>query len=166
MMKSKANPLKPRKNLNKTILILVLLIILVSILLLIFSASSGKKSSTVYKTHGSNKLSAQSHRRFSIESNQDNIYNIGDYTVNLDRNRMLILNISVKCTQESFETFTDYNILVQNAVLEAFSDYSTLRLATTTKGKERIKKDILNNINNSLHEPIVKQIYFNKFIIQ
>ena len=165
-MGNKTNPLKTNKNLNKTVLILVALIIIVSIALLLFSASSGKKSSAVYKTHGSNKLSGQSHRRFSIESNPDNIYNIGDYTVNLDRRRMLILNISLKCTEESFETFTDYNILVQNAVLEAFSDYNSLRLATTSKGKDKIKKDILNNINSSLHEPIVKEIYFNKFIIQ
>ena len=166
LMKSKANPLKPRKSLNKTILVLIVLIIFVTILLLIFSMSSGKKSSVAYKTLGSNQLSAQSHRRFSIESSQDQIYNIGDYTVNLDRNRMLILNISIKCEKESFETLVDYNVIVQNAVLEAFSDQSKLRMATTNKGKERIKKDIESNINMSLHQPIVKEVYFTKYIIQ
>ena len=165
-MKNKANPLKTTKGLNKTILALVLLIVLVSILLLIFSVSSGKKSPVSYKSHGINNFFDKSHRNFSVESSQDNIYNIGDYNVNLDRSRLLILNISIKSTQESFDTVTDYNILIQNAVLEAFADYSSLRMATTNKGKEKIKKDIMTNINQSLPEPIIKEIYFNKFIIQ
>lgn len=165
-MKNKANPLKIDKRLSRTILVLILLIIVVSILLLIFSVSSGKKAPVTFKSHGINQLFSKGHRSFSIESHQENIYNIGDYNVNLDRSRLLILNLSVKCTQESFDTLIDYNILIQNAVLEAFSDYSTLRMATTTKGKEKIKKDILENINEALHKPIVKQVYFNKFIIQ
>lgn len=165
-MKNKRNPLKIKKTLTRNVLILVILIVLISILLLIFSLSSGKKSSVTYKTHNNNYLTSKIHRRFSVESNKENIYNLGDYNVNLNQRKHLILNISVQCTQDSFKILVQNNIIIQNAVLEAFANYSSIYMASTNEGKEQIKRHILGNINNALHEPIVTQIYFNKFIIQ
>jgi len=160
------NTLKIDKRFNRTVLILVAFIILVSISLLLFSVSSKKKSAVVYKTQGKQNLFAQSKRNFSVESIEDNIYNLGDYTVNLDYHRMLILNISVKSQHNAFETLQDYKILVQNAVIEAFSDQKALRMATSNKGKDKISKDIQNNINTALPQAKIEEVYFNTFIVQ
>lgn len=162
-MNNETNPLKIKKN----ILVFIFFIFIVAILLFIFSVNSNRKTSaSSYKVLGSNKFESKQQRHFSIESRQDKIYNIGDYTVNLDRNRMLRLNVSVRCNQESFQTFVDYDILVQNAVLDSFADCRKLRMATTKKGKEKIKQDIELNINKSLHQHIVDEVFFTKFIIQ
>jgi len=165
-MKNKANPLKVKKNINKTILVLVLLILLVSVFLLILSVSSTHKSPITYKTHGKSGFFSKAKRHFNIESSQDNIYNLGEYNVNLNYNRILIINISIQTNQEAFDTLNDYNILIQSAVLDAFSDQSSLHMASTLQGKEKIKRHILANINKALHQPLVNKVYFNRFIIQ
>ena len=166
-MKKKSNPLKVKKKITRNILILVILIVVVSILLLIFSLSSGKKSSVSYKSHiNKNYLTSKSSRHFSVESSDEKIYNLGDYNVNLNSRKLLILNISVQCTKDSFDTLTENDIIIQNAVLDAFSNYSSVYTATTNEGKEQMKEHILENINTAVHEPLITKIYFNKFIIQ
>jgi len=165
-MKQKSNPLKINKGLQKAILGLVLIIIVVSILLFAFSLGSSKKANVQYKSFGSNKFSSKGHRSFNIESAEENIYNLGQYEVNLNRRKLLILNLSIQCNEEAFETIQEKNILIQNAVIQTFADYGSMTMATSPKGKDKIKKNILDNINNSLHKPLVTQVYFNTFIIQ
>ena len=166
-MKRKSNPLRINKNINKSILIFVMLIFFISILLFVSSLSSKKKNSVSYKNFGQRVLPSSVTRRSSVESAQENTYNIGDYEVNLTPYRRLKLNISVQSNDESFQTLTDNNILVQNAVLEAFGNYSSIHKAGSVKGKEKIKKHIKDNINNSLPQaPIIEKVYFNKFLIR
>ena len=117
-MKHRPNPLKIKKSIHKTILLLVLLIIIVSILLLGFSLVSSKKTKVKYKGFGNIQLLSKAHRRFSVESREEKIYNIGQYEVNLNRNKLLIFNLSLQCSEEAFDVLQDKNILIQNRIIK------------------------------------------------
>ena len=163
-MTNRKNPLKIQKNLIRTILLFVGLIFIFTIILFAYSALSEKKTSVKYKN--TSFLQQQVHRRFQIESTEDKIYNLGEYQVNLTANKFLILDLSVNCAKESYDTFLDNNILIQNAVLEAFSTYGDIPMPTSRSGKETIKKRLIKNINDSLRENLVQEIYFKKYLIQ
>jgi len=165
-MRNKPNPLKVKKSISKIILLFVIFILTLSIILLLLSLESNHDNSSRYKSYGSSKYSSQFHRHITIESIQDKIYNLGQYEVNLNAQRLLVLNISIQCTSEAFEFLQDNTIIVQNAVIETFSSYGSIAMANTEEGKRKIKQRLLNNINKGLHKPLVSEIYFNKFIIQ
>ena len=113
---------------------------------------------------GSSKL--HTNRRFTVESKEEHIYNIGDYDVNIDNTHHLRFNVSIKSQEESLDTLLNNKVLIQNAVIETFSIYGNNYRPDTTRGKEKIKKKIQENIDKYLSQPLVTEVYFNKFLIQ
>ncbi len=165
-MKKKSNPIKPNKKIIKISLFLIILIIVTSIILLASSLLPQKKSSLnqLGYAFGNNSIKAQ--RRFQVESHEKNIYNLGEYRVNISSENYLTFNLSIKCNQKAFATLQENKILVQNAVIETFSMYGDYYFPDTVSGKEKIKRKIKENISNSLGHPLVTDVYFNKFLIQ
>ncbi len=165
-MKNKSNPIKPNKKLIKISLLLVVLIIVISIIFLTNSLIPKKKSSLdqIGYTFGNNSIAKQ--RRFQVESQEDNIYNLGDYRVNISSENYLTFNLSIKCDHKAFTTLQENRILVQNAVIETFSMYGDYYFPDTAPGKAKIKRKIKENISKSLGYPLATDVYFNKFLIQ
>jgi len=161
-MKSKPNPVKTNKNFIKAGVILIVLVLFLSIILLLGSSLSEKRSSLENVGY----LFDRSHRNFTLESPQEGIYNLGEYQVNISSDKLLVLNLSIKCAQDSFHTLLSNKVVIQNAVIDAFSIYGGIHFPNTTSGKENIKKKITQNIYESLGYPLVEEVYFNKFIIQ
>lgn len=161
-----SNRVKPNKKIIRSILFIVLFLILFSIILLITSALPKKRSSleSIGYSFGSNSL--ESHRRFHLESKEENIYNLGEYRVNISNDKLLIFNLSVKCQDDAFKTLQKNDILVQHSVIESFSMYGNNYLPDTLKGKQKIKQKIKANIYKNLKNAIVKEVYFNKFLIR
>ena len=76
------------------------------------------------------------------------------------------MNLSIRSSIPSFDTLSGKNIVIQNSVLESFSNYGSIRMPKSLSGKEQIKKNIQENINHSLGYNLVEEVYFNTFIIQ
>jgi len=165
-MKNKRNPLKINKTIQRGILLFVIFILVLSIFILILSLFSDKRLNLKPRSYVSGQFSNLMHRHFIIESEAEHLYNLGEYQVNLNTNKILIINLSIQAYSESFELLNDHSIIVQNAVIETFANQHSMYIAQTKGGKEKIKKELLKNINNSLHKPLVAKIYFNKFLIQ
>ncbi len=157
---------KIKKNITKIALVFILVIIFISLILFMASLASKKESSLqnigrIFDTSNSN-----AHRKFKIESEKEYIYNIGEYQVNLDRHKHLVFNLSIKCKYNAFHTIIEKNILIQNAVLDSFSTYNSIGIPYTSYGHEYVKKKIKEHLIKVFQEPIIEEIYFNKFIIQ
>ncbi len=110
--------------------------------------------------------SIETNRKFTVESKQDNIYNIGDYDVNIDNTHHLRFNVSISCQDECLGTLLKNKIIIQNAVIETFSIYGNNYRPNTSDGKKKIKNKIQQNINNYLGSPLITEVYFNKFLIR
>lgn len=154
------------KNLKRILLALVIMIIMVSLIILIYAISSSKGSSIDFKNNGSKSFMGSDKRQFDVESSQDFIYNLGEYQVNISRDKYLILNFSVRCNDAMFDTIMKKNILVQNAVLETFAADGAHAYAATSNGKEKIKKQLIKNLNRVLGNDAIQEIYFKRYIVQ
>jgi flagellar basal body-associated protein FliL len=160
------NQTKTNKKIIRVILVIVMLIVLLSIILVVSSVLPKKQTSLndIGYAFGSSKL--HTNRKFTVESKEEHIYNIGDYDVNIDNTHHLRFNVSIKCQDEPLSTLLENKILIQNAVIETFSIYGNNYRPNTTNGKEKIKKKIRQNIDKYLDHPLVTEVYFNKFLIQ
>ena len=166
MKKSHANPLKPNKSISKIILAVVSFIIIFSIALFVSTTKSKKSSSVSYLGSGSHAFGKSSSRMFIVESEDENVYYLGEYVVNLTHNSKLLFQLSVKCEEDSFEMMQGSSILVQNAILEVFASTGSLRSPRTTKGKKALKEKLVKQINSYVGTGVVEEIYFKKYIIQ
>ncbi len=165
-MKNQAKTNNVNKKIIKSILVVVIIMILLSVILLINLVIPKKQASLndIGNAFGSSKL--HTNRKFTVESKKEHIYNIGDYDVNIDNTHHLRFNVSIKCQDESLSNLLENKILIQNAVIETFSIYGNNYRPNTTDGKEKIKKKIKQNIDKYLDQPLVTEVYFNKFLIQ
>lgn len=160
-----ASNMKKKNKLTKISLVIAVLIIFLSVIVMISSFLSEKKSSFGHTGFGK-MMQIKGSRKFTIESEEEHIYNLGEYQVNLTRDKHLLLNLSVRSAEDSFEKLLENKIVVQNAVIEAFSTYGGIAMPTTAAGKNSIKNKIMQNINESPASPMIEEVYFNKFIIQ
>jgi len=153
-----------KKKINKLFLIILILIMAFSLFIIVSSVLSKQGASASFESFGS--FATGKKRGFSIESKENNVYNIGNYEVNLNSDKLLIIDLSIQSEKDSYKNILEHNIVIQNAVLDAFSNYETTYSAITPQGKKHIKKHIKDNINKTLSDAPIKEVYFNKFIIQ
>lgn len=165
-MKKQAKTNQLNKKIIRITLVIVILMISSSVVLLVKTVLPKKQTSLndIGYAFGNSKL--HTNRRFTVESKEEHIYNIGDYDVNIDNIHHLRFNVSIKSQEESLGTLLNNKVLIQNAVIETFSIYGNNYRPDTTRGKEKIKKKIQENIDKYLSQPLVTEVYFNKFLIQ
>ncbi len=107
-----------------------------------------------YDTHG------------GIESTEEKIYRVGDFTVNVrgDIDRKLTLNISLQYVDEDApRELQNKNPIIRNSVISTCTDAEYLE---SKHGKELLKENLKRNINQSLNKEAVSEVYFNHFLIQ
>ncbi|MFC2074579.1 flagellar basal body-associated protein FliL [Campylobacterota bacterium] len=165
-MKNQVNTNKVNKKFIKIILAVVIVMIFLSIILLVNSVLPKKQTSLndIGYAFGNSKI--HTNRKFTVESKEEHIYNIGDYDVNVDNTHHLRFNVSIKCQNDSLGTLLENKIIIQNAVIETFSIYGNNYRPNTSNGKDKIKNKIKQNIDKYLDHPLVTEVYFNKFLIQ
>jgi len=97
--------------------------------------------------------------------------NLGDFTVNIAGDKKLILNISLKYKNKDGDKWLvtngikneilDKGDVLRDAVIHTFSNSNSAR-ATNNK----MKKELIKNINAYLSEGEIEDVYFNRFLIQ
>ncbi len=165
-MSKKTKSTKINKKILKTSLALTIFILFSSVIILMSSLLNTKKSSLQDLGYTFSKSGNTTPRKFKVESEEESIYNLGEYRVNLNARNYLTFDLSVKCPDESFHTLLENNILIQNAVLDTFSTYGEIYMPNTVSGKERIKKKIKQNIYDAFGHSLIEEVYFNKYLIR
>ena len=122
------------------------------------SSSSPKVNRSAYST--------------SVSIGSDSVANLGDFTFNVGGDKKLITNISLKYEQKGDKGwFSDdkkikneimkKGTILRDATIDVMMGNPNLQ-ADSTEMRNTLKK----SINNKLNEGEIKEVYFNKFIIQ
>ncbi len=145
---------------------MVIFILFLSIILFLSTLLSKEKSSMQNVGYAFGSADTHMHRKFKVESKEEGLYNIGEYRVNLNSDKHLILDLSIKCKEDSFGLVLKNSILIQNAVIDTFATYDSIYLPNTLPGKERLKVKLRQKINDAFEDRLIEEVYFNKYIIR
>lgn len=165
-MKNRPTSVRIHKKIIKISLIVVIFIIFLSIVLLMSTLLPKEKSSLENVGYSFGSANTHMHRKFKIESKEEGLYNIGEYRVNLDSNKHLTLNLSLKCTGNAFGILLKNSVLIQNAVIDTFATYGSIYLPNTLPGKERLKIKIKQKVNDAFEDELIEEVFFNKYLIR
>ena len=165
-MKNRSKSVQINKKILRVTLILITLIIFFSIILFMSTLLPKEKSSLQNVGYSFGSAETHMHRKFKVESEDEGLYNLGEYKVNLTTDRYLTLDLSVKCPQNSFDLLLRNKILIQNAVIETFATYGSIHFPDTPLGKARLKSKIRRKINDTFAQGMIEEVYFNKFLIR
>lgn len=134
-----------------------------------------------YKTHGKSPreimadfLNSDGSEYYStkVTIKSDSVANLGDFEFNIAGDRKLIANISLKYYQYNKESsFNDEGSLkkeiLDKAVILRDTAINTMLGSTRARAdNDRMREDIKNALNKKLKNGQIKDVYFNKFIIQ
>lgn len=96
--------------------------------------------------------------------------NLGDFTINIDGDKKLILNISLKYKNKSSNSWLSTNSveneilakgdILRDAVINTFSNSKNARVTNN-----RMKIELAKSINAYLSNGEVEEVYFNRFLI-
>ena len=164
-MKKKPNSVKINKNIIRIILLLVVLLVFITLLFVVNSLLDKKQPSLDNIGYVFSKSHSDLHRKIIIESKDEGIFNLGEYRVNITPNKLLTFNLSIKCPVDSYTTLLKNDIVLQNAVIDAFHMYGGIHYLNTPSGKDKLKRKIKQNMYEALGKPLVKELYFNKYLI-
>jgi flagellar basal body-associated protein FliL len=168
------------KKTVKTITILIL-VILVCYGIFIGLRNSDFANLKKYDTHGkspremmSEFLSSDNSDNYStrVTIKSDTVANLGDFEFNIAGNKKLVANISLKYYPYNKESsFNDDGSIkkeiLEKAVILRDTAINTMLGSTRARANnEMMREDLRNAINQKLSNGQVKEVYFNKFIIQ
>lgn len=160
-------------------------VILIILILVVYSIYIGLRDSEFanikkYNTNGKSPreimadfLSSDSENystRVTIKS--DTVANLGDFEFNIAGDKKLIANISLKYYSYNKESrFNDDNSIkkeiLNKAIILRDTAINTMLGSTKVRAdSDRMRKDLKDAINKNLKNGQVKEVYFNKFIIQ
>ncbi|MDO7252980.1 flagellar basal body-associated protein FliL [Helicobacter cappadocius] len=120
--------------------------------------------------------SAQLQKKPNGEARTSNYLNIGPlyqmpepFIVNLvtqSGRRYLKTSISLELSNEKLQKEVEAkSTIIQDSIIEILSSKSIEEIATT-KGKDRLKDEIVNRINSFLIDGYIKNVFFTEFVIQ
>ena len=97
---------------------------------------------------------------FKRSSENDEILSLGDFTVNL-ASRKLITKISIATDEDTIEMFMENQSVIRNDVIN-----SIISLKGRTTNQDTIAREIKNTLNSRFKKENIKDVYFEKFLIQ
>jgi len=108
-------------------------------------------------------------RRKSDDLTVGPMYPLDKFTVNLlseNGRRFLVAKINLEEDSEELTSELDKKTpLIRDIIISILSS-KTVEEITTPKGKEKLKEEIVNQINKYLEDGEIKRIYFTNFVIQ
>ncbi|MBT0878613.1 MULTISPECIES: flagellar basal body-associated protein FliL [unclassified Campylobacter] len=149
-----------------TVLLLVVLIIGGLVIFLLMGSGDEEKADESVKTEQVEKKPAKKKNEMSADVGV--IYPLDGFTVNLvsdSGTKYLKCKIELEQNIETLTPELDKKIpIIKDKIIETLSSKSVEEISTG-KGKERLKEEIINKINEVLNDGFIKNIYFTDFVI-
>ncbi|PAF50443.1 flagellar basal body-associated protein FliL [Helicobacter sp. 13S00477-4] len=153
------------------VIFMLILIIVVAILLM-----GGNNENIQDKNTPTAQISQNTKKPSNSGTRQSDLLNIGPlyaipqpFVVNLitqSGRRYLKTSITLELNNEKLKSEIDAkSTIIQDTIIEILSSKSIEEIATT-KGKERLKDEIANRINDFLIDGQIKNVFFTEFVIQ
>lgn len=120
-------------------------------------------------TKGKQKLAQSRRHDKTVRIISDTMASLGDFTFNSGGNTKIIANISLKFkktkegwfTADAKEEIKKRGTLLRSAVIDTMMDNHGVK-----SNDDRLKAQLIENINSNLSDATATEIYFNKFIVQ
>lgn len=117
------------------------------------------------------KIAKERYYTTKVKIKEGSMANLGDFTVNISGDRQLITNISLKFKEKTSNSWlsggsVEEEIIVKGDMLRSAVIHTISGSENATVSNNRMKKELVNNINNYLSDGEVEEVYFNRFIIQ
>lgn len=152
------------------VVFLVIVIILVAFLLI---GGGGEKHSDASQQ---SETQQTQQKQPAISSKDANLLNIGplyainpSFVVNLvtqNGRRYLKTSVTLELSNPKLEVEIDQkSTVVKDIIIDILSSKSIEEIVTT-KGKERIKDEILQRVNQILADGVIKNVFFTEFVVQ
>lgn len=97
------------------------------------------------------------------------MYPMAQFVVNLlseSGNRFLKVSIDLELSDPKLQPEMDHKkSLIRDIIIRTFSS-KTFEEISTLKGKDKLKDEVLDKINENLSDGQVKNIYFTDFVVQ
>jgi flagellar FliL protein len=107
----------------------------------------------------------------NVKIKKGDMASLGDFTMNISGNRKLTTNISLKFKEKKGinwfggdsveDEILDKGVVLRNAVINVISNNENARITN-----KKMKKEIVNSLNQYLSDGEIEEIYYNNFIIQ
>jgi flagellar FliL protein len=96
------------------------------------------------------------------------MYPMAQFVVNLlseSGNRFLKVSIDLELSDPKLQPMDHKKSLIRDIIIRTFSS-KTFEEISTLKGKDKLKDEVLDKINENLSDGQVKNIYFTDFVVQ
>ena len=97
---------------------------------------------------------------FKRSEKNDEILSLGDFTVNLE-NHKLVTKISIATDEDTIDMFIDNQSVIRNDVIN-----SIMSLKGRAVNQESISREVKKSLNSRFERDNVRDVYFEKFLIQ
>lgn len=165
---------KQSKTLIFIIIGVVALLLIVGVILA-FWLMGGNKSDENPKDFDAN-TAALAQKKSNTDGRSSNYLNIGPlyqmpepFIVNLvtqSGRRYLKTSITLELSNEKLQKEVEAkSTIIEDSIIEILSSKSIEEIATT-KGKDRLKDEIVSRINSFLIDGYIKNVFFTEFVIQ
>jgi len=97
------------------------------------------------------------------------MYPLDKFTVNLlsqNGSRYLVAKIDLEQENEEMTAELDKKVSLIRDIIISILSSKTVEEISTPKGKEKLKEEIINQINKYLEDGEIKRVYFTNFVIQ
>jgi len=151
------------------ILIIVLLVLLLAIggvvAYLMLSGGDEENPDTTVKQE---KVEKKSRRKIN-DLTVGPMYPLDKFTVNLlseNGGRYLVAKIDLEQDSEELTPELDRKVSLIRDIIISILSSKTVEEISTSKGKMKLKEEIINQINRYLEDGEIKRVYFTNFVIQ
>ena len=142
------------------LIILMLGIIIYGALQSDFAQHYKKSDADIYKMKNKAAKRLFYDTSFKRSSENDEMLSLGDFTVNL-RGRKLITKISVATDEDTIERCMENQSVIRNDVINSIAS-----LKERAVNQETLSREIKNSLNSRFQQEKIRDVYFEKFLIQ
>ncbi len=101
---------------------------------------------------------------FKRNLSNENMVSLGHFTVNINdnmRHSKLLIKVSIEADDDAIDEIMKRQSVIRNDVIDSIFDMKSSGI-----NQERLSIEIKKNLNKRLEGDVVKNVYFEKFIVQ
>ncbi len=167
---SESGGAKEKGGSNIVLILIVVLLVLVLAIggVVAYLMLSGDDSADEGTTAKQEKVTKKRHRS-SEDLTVGPMYPLDKFTVNLmseNGRRYLVVKMNLEEDGEELTPELDKKTPMIRDIIISILSSKTVEEITTPKGKEKLKEEIVNEINKRLEDGQIRHVYFTEFVIQ